>query len=117
LLTVGVVGGLSTVRDALNTEMGSLANAITSLDPSYVVPTPALSTSTLGAVGSTFNRAAGIQTSANMLSQSNVIGVQPKFNVTPTQPRNIDLQTPGTQPYMPKSHYFLAADGVVYAPE
>ena len=40
LLTIGAVGGLATVRDAIVDEMADLTEAIVSLDQSYVVQPP-----------------------------------------------------------------------------
>ncbi len=40
LLTVGVVSGVASVRDAVTDEMGDLAQAMVSLDQSYVVEQP-----------------------------------------------------------------------------
>ncbi len=40
LLTVGVVSGMAAVRDAATDEMGDLAQAMVSLDQSYVVEPP-----------------------------------------------------------------------------
>jgi Flp pilus assembly pilin Flp len=40
LLVIGVVGGMSAVRDALDTELGNVAEAIISVDQSYSVPPP-----------------------------------------------------------------------------
>jgi Flp pilus assembly pilin Flp len=40
LLVIGVVGGLSAVRDALDTELGNIAGAIVAVDQSYSVPPP-----------------------------------------------------------------------------
>jgi len=40
ILAIGIVGGLSAVRDAIISELGDLAVAITSLDQSYTILTP-----------------------------------------------------------------------------
>jgi Flp pilus assembly pilin Flp len=40
LLTVGVVSGVAAVRDAVTDEMGDLAQAMVSLDQSYVIEQP-----------------------------------------------------------------------------
>lgn len=40
LLTIGVVGGLSAVRDAMLDELGDVAEAMVSLDQSYVIINP-----------------------------------------------------------------------------
>lgn len=40
LLTVGVVSGIASVRDAVTDEMGDLAQAMVSLDQSYVIEQP-----------------------------------------------------------------------------
>ena len=40
VLTIGVVGGLSAVRDAVISELGDLAEAIVSLDQSYSIIHP-----------------------------------------------------------------------------
>ena len=40
VLTIGVVGGLSAVRDAVITELGDVAEAVVSLDQSYYIIAP-----------------------------------------------------------------------------
>jgi len=40
VVALGVVGGLSSVRDALNDEMADMTEAITSLDQSYTIQPP-----------------------------------------------------------------------------
>jgi Flp pilus assembly pilin Flp len=40
LLVIGVVGGISVVRDAINVELLDVADAILTLDQSYTVCTP-----------------------------------------------------------------------------
>ncbi len=40
LLVIGIVGGLSAVRDALITELGDVAEAMISLDQSYTILQP-----------------------------------------------------------------------------
>ncbi len=40
VLTIGVVGGLSAVRDAVISELGDVAEAVVSLDQSYIIITP-----------------------------------------------------------------------------
>ncbi len=40
VLAIGIVGGLSAVRDAIISELGDLSVAITSLDQSYTILTP-----------------------------------------------------------------------------
>ncbi|HOM17949.1 MAG TPA: hypothetical protein PK777_13950 [Thermoguttaceae bacterium] len=40
LLVIGIVGGLSAVRDALITELGDVAEAMISLDQSYTILPP-----------------------------------------------------------------------------
>ncbi len=40
VLVIGVVGGLSAVRDAMITELGDVAEAVISLDQSYSIMTP-----------------------------------------------------------------------------
>ena len=40
VLTIGVVGGLSTVRDAVITELGDVAQAVVSLDQGYSILPP-----------------------------------------------------------------------------
>ncbi len=40
VLVIGVVGGLSAVRDAVLSELGDLAQAITSLDQTYFIVNP-----------------------------------------------------------------------------
>jgi len=40
VLVIGIVGGLSAVRDAVISELGDLSVAITSLDQSYTILTP-----------------------------------------------------------------------------
>ncbi|MCA9102109.1 MAG: hypothetical protein R3C10_05430 [Pirellulales bacterium] len=40
LLTIGVVGGLSAVRDAMLDELGDVAEAMVSLDQSYTIVNP-----------------------------------------------------------------------------
>ena len=39
VLVIGVVGGLSAVRDAVITELGDVAGAVVQIDQSYTVPT------------------------------------------------------------------------------
>jgi hypothetical protein len=41
LLTIGVVGGISAVRDAMIDELGDVAEAVVSLDQSYLIIHPA----------------------------------------------------------------------------
>lgn len=41
VLVLGVVGGVASVRDAINDEMADLTEAMTSLDQSYVIQPPA----------------------------------------------------------------------------
>jgi len=49
LLTVGVVSGVAAVRDAVTDEMGDMAQAMVSLDQSYVIQPPlAINVHTLG---------------------------------------------------------------------
>ncbi len=43
LLTIGIVSGLSTVRDAIISELGDVAQAIMSLDQSYTIDDPLVS--------------------------------------------------------------------------
>ena len=40
VLVIGIVGGLSAVRDALITELGDVAEAVISLDQSYTIVAP-----------------------------------------------------------------------------
>ncbi len=40
VLTIGIVGGLSAVRDAVITELGDVAEAVVSLDQSYTISHP-----------------------------------------------------------------------------
>ena len=40
VLTIGIVGGLSAVRDAVITELGDVAEAVISLDQSYTILSP-----------------------------------------------------------------------------
>ena len=40
LLTIGVVGGISAVRDAILSELGDVAQAMISLDQSYTIINP-----------------------------------------------------------------------------
>ena len=40
VLVIGIVGGLSAVRDAVISELGDVAEAITSLDQSYTIINP-----------------------------------------------------------------------------
>ncbi|MCA9101891.1 MAG: hypothetical protein R3C10_27085 [Pirellulales bacterium] len=40
LLTIGIVGGLSAVRDAMIDELGDVAEAVVSLDQSYTIVNP-----------------------------------------------------------------------------
>ena len=40
VLVIGVVGGLSAVRDAVITELGDVAQAVVSLDQSYMILAP-----------------------------------------------------------------------------
>lgn len=40
VLTIGIVGGLSAVRDAVITELGDVAEAVISLDQSYTILAP-----------------------------------------------------------------------------
>ena len=40
LLTIGVVGGISAVRDAILSELGDVAQAMVSLDQSYTILAP-----------------------------------------------------------------------------
>ena len=40
VLVIGVVGGLSAVRDAVITELGDVAEAVISLDQSYTISVP-----------------------------------------------------------------------------
>ena len=40
VLVIGIVGGLSAVRDAVISELGDLSHAITVLDQSYTILTP-----------------------------------------------------------------------------
>ena len=58
LLTIGVVGGISAVRDAVISELGDVAQAMVSLDQSYVIIRPvearAHDEAYDGAVGSEF---------------------------------------------------------------
>jgi hypothetical protein len=41
VLTIGVVGGISAVRDAMIDELGDVAEAVVSLDQSYLIINPA----------------------------------------------------------------------------
>ncbi|REJ70595.1 MAG: hypothetical protein DWQ31_00680 [Planctomycetota bacterium] len=43
LLTIGIVSGLSTVRDAIISELGDVAQAMLSLDQSYTIAPPLVS--------------------------------------------------------------------------
>ena len=53
LLTVGVVSGVASVRDAVTDEMGDLAQAMVSLDQSYVIQPPlVINVHTVGGFGS-----------------------------------------------------------------
>ncbi len=40
LLTIGIVGGLSAVRDAIIDELGDVAQAMLALDQSYIIDAP-----------------------------------------------------------------------------
>lgn len=40
LLTIGIVGGISAVRDAVITELGDVAQAMVALDQSYLILAP-----------------------------------------------------------------------------
>jgi Flp pilus assembly pilin Flp len=40
VLVIGIVGGLSAVRDAVITELGDVAEAVISLDQSYTIHSP-----------------------------------------------------------------------------
>lgn len=52
LLTVGVVSGVAAVRDAVTDEMGDVAQAMVSLDQSYVIQPPlAINVHTVGTYG------------------------------------------------------------------
>ena len=52
LLTVGVVSGVASVRDAVTDEMGDVAQAMVSLDQSYVIQPPlAINVHTVGGYG------------------------------------------------------------------
>ena len=53
LLTVGVVSGVAAVRDAVTDELGDVAQAMVSLDQSYVIQPPLLiNVHTVGSFGS-----------------------------------------------------------------
>ena len=53
LLTVGVVSGVAAVRDAVTDEIGDVAQAMVSLDQSYVIQPPlAINVHTVGGFGS-----------------------------------------------------------------
>jgi Flp pilus assembly pilin Flp len=53
LLTVGVVSGVASVRDAVTDEMGDVAQAMVSLDQSYYIQPPlAINVHTVGGYGS-----------------------------------------------------------------
>ena len=53
LLTVGVVSGVAAVRDAVTDEMGDVAQAMVSLDQSYVIQPPlVINVHTVGNFGS-----------------------------------------------------------------
>ena len=58
LLTIGVVGGIAAVRDAILSELGDLAQAMISLDQSYTILDPVTASAhdemISGAVGSEF---------------------------------------------------------------
>ena len=60
LLTIGVVSGVAAVRDAAIDEMGDLAQAMVSLDQSYMVQPPlAVQVHTIGFGGSGFGFSGG----------------------------------------------------------
>lgn len=57
LLTVGVVSGVAAVRDAATDEMGDLAQAMVSLDQSYVIEPPlVIRVHSVGAFGGSFGQ-------------------------------------------------------------
>lgn len=64
LLTIGIVGGLSAVRDAILTELGDVAEAMISLDQSYTIVCPwevaVGDCETDGATDSSFEDSAGM---------------------------------------------------------
>ena len=65
LLTIGIVSGLAGVRDAIFDELGDVAQAMLSLDQSYVIDVPlevvVHTTTTSSAAGSSFIDAAFYQ--------------------------------------------------------
>jgi Flp pilus assembly pilin Flp len=64
VLTIGIVGGLSAVRDAVITELGDVAEAVISLDQSYTIlpPWEVMTPDCVqdGASGSSFTDEAGL---------------------------------------------------------
>ncbi|MDO4550807.1 MAG: hypothetical protein Q4C96_06105 [Planctomycetia bacterium] len=59
ILVIGIVGGLATVRDALNVQLGSSASAILALNQSYAINSPVTFTSTVNGLEYTSGNAAG----------------------------------------------------------
>lgn len=78
LLVIGVVGGISAVRDAILTELGDLATAIVLVDQSYAVQGPwEVAVSTIipdGGVGWRFTD--GFNIDEEQVVTTNAVGVQ-----------------------------------------
>jgi len=71
LLTVGVVSGIAAVRDAVTDEMGDVAQAMVSLDQSYVIEPPlVVRVHTGGGLGAFNSRFAGSGLAGSSASDS-----------------------------------------------
>jgi Flp pilus assembly pilin Flp len=92
LLTIGVVGGISAVRDAILTELGDVSEAMISLDQSYSIACPwevAVGDCVVdGATDSSFEDSAG-------MSEDRLCGDNDQGNVNGCTPGEDALGIPG----------------------